>query len=74
MKKTYNKNKEMHHIHDKSYKDLYSKKEIALDLFKNMIKDDWAKEITVENLSLVNKSFVPSDYEETECDIVYPKR
>ena len=48
MKKTYNKNKEMHHIHDKSYKDLYSKKEIALDLFKNMIKDDWAKEITVE--------------------------
>ena len=34
MKKTYNKNKEMHHIHDKSYKDLYSKKEIALDLFK----------------------------------------
>ena len=71
MKKTYNKNKEMHHIHDKSYKDLYSKKEIALDLFKNMIKDDWAKEITVENLSLVNKSFVTSDYEETECDIVY---
>lgn len=71
MKKIDDKNKEMHHIHDKSYKDLYSKKEIALDLFKNMIKEDWAKEITVENLSLVNKSFVTSDYEETECDIVY---
>lgn len=71
MKKIDDKDKEMHHIHDKSYKDLYSKKEIALDLFKNMIKEDWAKEITVENLSLVNKSFVTSDYEETECDIVY---
>lgn len=48
MKKIDDKNKEMHHIHDKSYKDLYSKKEIALDLFKNMIKEDWAKEITVD--------------------------
>ena len=26
--------KDIHHIHDKSYKDLYSKKEIAIDFSK----------------------------------------
>ena len=61
----------LHHIHDKSYKDLYSKKEIAIDLFKNLLKKDWAQNITENDLTLVNKSFVTSDYEETECDIVY---
>ena len=64
-------NKEIYHIHDKSYKDLYSKKEIALDLFRSQIKEPWTKEISLEDLTLVNKSFVTSDYEETECDIVY---
>ena len=64
-------NKEIYHIHDKSYKDLYSKKEIALDLFRSQIKEPWTKEIRLEDLTLVNKSFVTSDYEETECDIVY---
>lgn len=63
--------KNMHHIHDKSYKDLYSKKEIAIDLFKSLLKTEWTKDITTEDLTLVNKSFVTSDYEETECDIVY---
>ena len=63
--------KDIHHIHDKSYKDLYSKKEIAIDLFKNLLKKDWAQTITENDLTLVNKSFVTSDYEETECDIVY---
>lgn len=29
--------KDIHHIHDKSYKDLYSKKEIAIDLFKSLV-------------------------------------
>lgn len=31
--------KDMHHIHDKSYRDLYSKREIAVDLFKNMLNE-----------------------------------
>ena len=63
--------KEIHNIHDKSYKDLYSKKEIAINLFKNHIKSDWIKAIRAEDLKLVNKSFVTSDYEDRECDIVY---
>lgn len=63
--------KDMHHIHDKSYKDLYSKKEIAIDLFKNFVKKEFMKELKAEDLELVNKSYIASDYEETESDIVY---
>ncbi|MBU5488037.1 Rpn family recombination-promoting nuclease/putative transposase [Clostridium sp. MSJ-8] len=64
-------NRDIYHLHDKSYKDLYSKKEIAADLFKNIIKTEWAQHIDADKLTLVNKSYVTSDYEETECDIVY---
>lgn len=63
--------KDIYHIHDKGYKDLYSKKEIALDLFKNMLDEAWAKGLTADDLTLVNKSFVTADYDETESDIVY---
>lgn len=63
--------KDMHHIHDKSYRDLYSKREIAVDLFKNMPNEQWAKNLKSEDLTLVNKSFITSDYDEIESDIVY---
>jgi len=63
--------KEIHNIHDKSYKDLYSKKEIAIDLFKNLLKEEWIKDIEPKDLTLINKSFVTNDYDDTECDIVY---
>ena len=66
--------RDIYHIHDKSYKDLYSKKEIAADLFKSMIDAKWTEYIKPENLTLVNKSYVTSDYEETEADIVYKTR
>ncbi|MPQ42954.1 Rpn family recombination-promoting nuclease/putative transposase [Clostridium tarantellae] len=63
--------KNIYHIHDKSYKDLYSKKEIAIDLLKNFVKKEFTKDLRAEDLTLVNKSFISSDYEETESDIVY---
>ena len=63
--------KDIYHIHDKSYKDLYSKKEIALDLLKNFVNKEFTKELKVEDLTLVNKSYIASDYEECESDIVY---
>lgn len=66
-----NHKKDIYHIHDKSYKDLYSKKEIAADLFKSLINEKWTEYINADNLTLVNKSYVTSDYEETEADIVY---
>ena len=66
-----NVKKDIHHIHDKSYKDLYSKKEIAIDLFKSLVNKEWTKYLVPENLTLVNKSYITADYEELESDIVY---
>lgn len=63
--------RDIHHIHDKSYKDLYSKKEIAIDLFKSLLDKEWNKYLVPENLTLVNKSYITADYEELESDIVY---
>lgn len=58
--------KEINNIHDKSYKDLYSNKEVFLDLVKGMLKAPWAKDLNAEDLILVNKSYVLSDYDEKE--------
>ena len=63
--------KAMNNIHDKSYKDLYSHKEVFLDLVKEMLKAPWAKDLKEENLVLVDKEYILSDYEENESDIVY---
>jgi len=63
--------KDINNIHDKSYKDLYSNKEVFLDLVKGMLKASWAKDLNAEDLILVNKSYVLSDYDEKESDIVY---
>ncbi len=46
--------KEIHHIHDKSYKDLFSNKELLVDMLQNFVKSSWIKEITKDNIELVN--------------------
>lgn len=63
--------KEIHNIHDKSYKDLFSNKELLVTMIQSFIKTSWGKEITKDNIDLVNKSYILSDYEELESDVVY---
>lgn len=63
--------KEMHHIHDKSYKDLFSNKELLVNMIQSFVETSWGKEIREDNMELVNKSYILSDYEELESDIVY---
>ena len=63
--------KDLNNIHDKSYKDLYSNKQVFIDLVKEMINAPWSKELSTEDLTLINKSYIASDYEEQESDIVY---
>ncbi|MEG1001117.1 MAG: Rpn family recombination-promoting nuclease/putative transposase [Cellulosilyticaceae bacterium] len=63
--------KDMNNIHDKSYKALFSNKDIFLNLINDFTEEQWKKEITTDNLTLVNKSFILADYEEVEADIVY---
>ena len=58
-------------IHDKTYKDLFSNKETFLNLIQSFVSDTWGKKLTKDNLVLVNKSYILSDYEEQESDIVY---
>ena len=58
-------------VHDKSYKDLFSNKETFLNLIQSFVSDTWGKKLTKDNLVLVNKSYILSDYEEQESDIVY---
>ena len=63
--------KNINNIHDKSYKDLYSNKEVFLDLAKGMLNVPWTKDLKEDNLVLVDKGYILSDYEENESDIVY---
>lgn len=58
-------------IHDKSYKDLFSNKDTFINLIQSFVNDTWGAKLTKENLELVDKSYVLSDYEEQESDIVY---
>ncbi|WP_074042224.1 Rpn family recombination-promoting nuclease/putative transposase [Desnuesiella massiliensis] len=63
--------REIHNIHDKSYKDLFSNKEILATMVQSFVKSSWKEEITKDNIELVNKSYILSDYEELESDVVY---
>jgi len=55
----------------RSYKDLYSNKIVFLNLVKEMLKAPWAKDLQEDNLVLIDKEYILSDYEENESDIVY---
>ncbi len=63
--------RDINNIHDKSYKTLFSNKNIFLNLINDFTEEQWKKELTADNLTLVNKSFILADYEEVEADIVY---
>lgn len=58
-------------IYDKSYKDLFSNKETFLNLIQTFVSNIWGNKLIKENLVLVDKSYVLSDYQELESDIVY---
>ena len=58
-------------IHDKSYKDLFSNKETFLSLIQTFVNNNWGNTLKKENLILVDKSYILSDYAELESDIVY---
>ena len=65
------KNKKVHHEHDVGYKHIFSHKETFLEFLKSFLKKDWVNKIKEEDLILVDKSYILSDFEEEESDILY---
>ena len=63
--------KDLNNIHDKSYKDLFSTNDAFLSFVNTFIKGEWVDKLEKDKLILVDKSYILSDYEELESDIVY---
>ncbi|MBX4264446.1 Rpn family recombination-promoting nuclease/putative transposase [Clostridium estertheticum] len=63
--------KDLNNIHDKSYKDLFSTNDAFLSFVNTFIQGDWVDKLEKDKLILVDKSYILSDYEELESDIVY---
>lgn len=65
------KNSNVHHEHDVGYKHIFSHKGTFLELLRSFAKKEWANLINEEDLILVDKSYILSDFEEEESDILY---
>ncbi len=65
------RNNKVHHEHDVGYKHIFSHKGTFLEFLRSFTKKEWAKLIREEDLILVDKSYVLSDFEEEESDILY---
>lgn len=63
--------KNLNNIHDKSYKDLFSTKDAFLSFINTFVQGDWVDKLEKDKLILIDKSYISSDYEELESDIVY---
>ena len=63
--------KQQHHEHDKGYKELLSNKKTFLELLRTFVNEDWVQTIDENELLLVNKTFVLSNFQERESDIIY---
>lgn len=65
------KKNKVHHEHDVGYKHIFSHKGTFLELLRSFTKKEWANLIKEEDLILVDKSYILSDFEEEESDILY---
>ena len=57
--------------HDTGYKYLLSNKATFLQSLRSFIQADWVEELRLENISLVQKSFILHDFRHQEADLVY---
>ena len=59
------------YYHDKSYKELLSKKRNFLTFLHQFVKKGWVKKIDNDDLILCDKGFVDPFFDEVESDIIY---
>ena len=58
-------------IHDKGYKRILSDKSVFLHLLRRYINTSWLEHVDVNDLQLIDKEFIPKDFQEREADIIY---
>lgn len=63
--------KDIHHIHDKTYRSFFENKEIFLELLQSFVKETWTTELKAEQLIEDKSHYILRDFEEAEADIVY---
>lgn len=59
------------HRHDKGYKKIFKVKKNFLDFLQKYTDLPWAKELTVDDVELIDKEFVTEQFDTYESDLVY---
>ena len=63
--------KDIHHIHDKTYRSFFENKEIFLQLLQSFVHETWTTKLQKEQLIEDKSHYILRDFEEAEADIVY---
>lgn len=63
--------KDIHHIHDKTYRSFFENKEIFLQLLKSFVNEAWTTKLQEDKLFEDKSHYILRDFEEAEADIVY---
>ncbi|MEG0153646.1 MAG: Rpn family recombination-promoting nuclease/putative transposase, partial [Cellulosilyticaceae bacterium] len=63
--------KDIHHIHDKSYRSFFENKEIFLELLQSFVKEKWTTQLKKEDLHQDSTRYIVRDYDQIEADVVY---
>ncbi|MTI96911.1 MAG: Rpn family recombination-promoting nuclease/putative transposase [Firmicutes bacterium] len=59
------------HKHDSGYKYLLSDKQVFLQLLQSFVQEEWVEQMTSDNVTRVDKSFILPDFQNREADLVY---
>jgi predicted transposase/invertase (TIGR01784 family) len=57
--------------HDKFFKQMFSKKEVARDFFDNYLPEELLKIVDTESLEIRKDSFIGADYKDRFSDLIY---
>jgi Uncharacterized conserved protein len=60
-----------YHEHDIGYKHIFSHKPTFIEFLRSFVKSDWVNSVSEKDLILLDKSYILSDFQEEESDIVY---
>ena len=58
-------------IHDSGYKFLFSIVAFFRQLLETFVEEAWVKQLDFSRATLLDKSFVSADYEESEADLLW---